>query len=205
MLARWYLLLIGIMLGSAWRFKTRLFLRLERLTRAFHRHTIRQQEGLQKGYSTLSEFEGRFTDHAEIYQTCRDDDCGVIKDSGQRQEFETGAVRDITPGKGMPHLMPLGIVSWIVNDDDLIPRDPVLMALDDFLRTGRVTDLGRAIRLFCQKKGVSVPMMMIEVSKHFENGAKKYGVDNWKKGIPESSYVDSAVRHYLKWLDGWTD
>lgn len=153
----------------------------------------------------MSEFEGRFTDHAEIYQTCRDDDCGVIKDSGQRQEFETGAVRDITPGKGMPHLMPLGIVSWIVNDDDLIPCDPVLMALDDFLRTGRLTDLGRAIKLFCQKKGISVPMMMIEVSKHFENGAVKYGVDNWKKGIPESSYVDSAVRHYLKWLDGWTD
>ena len=68
----------------------------------------------------MSEFAERCTDHAEIYQTCRDDDCGVIKDSGQRQEFETGAVRDITPGKGMPHLMPLGIVSWIVNDDDLI-------------------------------------------------------------------------------------
>lgn len=169
------------------------------------RHTIRQQKGLRKGYSTLSECEGRCTDHAEIYQTCRDDDCGVIKDSGQRQEFETGAVRDITPGKGMPHLMPLGIVSWIVNDDDFFVCDPVLMALDDFLRTGRVTDLGRAIKHFCRKRDISVPMMMIEVSKHFENGAKKYGVDNWKKGIPESSYVDSAVRHYLKWLDGWTD
>uniref|UniRef100_UPI00257B1773 dATP/dGTP diphosphohydrolase domain-containing protein n=1 Tax=Bacteroides sp. Phil13 TaxID=1929999 RepID=UPI00257B1773 len=46
---------------------------------------------------------------------------------------------------------------------------------------------------------------MLEVAKHFEDGAKKYGEDNWKKGIPVNSYIDSAIRHYIKWLDGWTD
>ena len=47
--------------------------------------------------------------------------------------------------------------------------------------------------------------MLLEVSKHFEEGAKKYGENNWQKGIPESSYIDSAVRHYLKWLRGDDD
>ena len=47
--------------------------------------------------------------------------------------------------------------------------------------------------------------MFLEVSKHFEEGAKKYGENNWQKGIPPSCYIDSAVRHYLKWLRGDND
>jgi hypothetical protein len=47
--------------------------------------------------------------------------------------------------------------------------------------------------------------MLLEVSKHFEEGAKKYGEHNWQKGIPTHCYIDSAVRHYLKWLRGDTD
>ena len=45
----------------------------------------------------------------------------------------------------------------------------------------------------------------LEVAKHFEEGAKKYGEDNWQKGIPTHCYIDSAVRHYLKWLRGDND
>ena len=47
--------------------------------------------------------------------------------------------------------------------------------------------------------------MFLEVAKHFEEGAKKYGENNWQKGIPVKCYIDSAVRHYLKWLRGDTD
>ena len=43
-------------------------------------------------------------------------------------------------------------------------------------------------------------LMMLEVSVHFEEGAKKYGDNNWRRGIPTHCYVDSAVRHYLKWI-----
>lgn len=35
----------------------------------------------------------------------------TIKDSGERREFETGAVRDIAEGKGRCDLMPLDIVA----------------------------------------------------------------------------------------------
>ena len=46
---------------------------------------------------------------------------------------------------------------------------------------------------------------LLEVSKHFEEGAKKYGEYNWQKGIPVHCYIDSAVRHYLKWVRGDKD
>lgn len=46
---------------------------------------------------------------------------------------------------------------------------------------------------------------LIELSIHFEEGALKYGIDNWRKGIPENSYIDSAIWHYLKFKRGDND
>lgn len=46
---------------------------------------------------------------------------------------------------------------------------------------------------------------IIEVSKHCEAGALKYGEHNVDKGIPTSSLLDSAMRHAAKYLDGQTD
>jgi len=46
---------------------------------------------------------------------------------------------------------------------------------------------------------------LIEVSKVYEEGAKKYDAHNWRKGIPLSRYVDSALRHLGKWMIGWRD
>lgn len=46
---------------------------------------------------------------------------------------------------------------------------------------------------------------IMEVSKHCENGAIKYGEHNVDKGIPTHSLCDSAARHLAKYLDGWED
>lgn len=46
---------------------------------------------------------------------------------------------------------------------------------------------------------------IIEVSKHCEAGAVKYGEHNVDRGIPTSSLCDSAARHLAKYLAGWTD
>ena len=46
---------------------------------------------------------------------------------------------------------------------------------------------------------------VMEVSKHCENGCKKYGEHNVDLGIPTSSLCDSAARHLAKYLDGWDD
>lgn len=78
-----------------------------------------------------------------------------LKDSGERQKFTTGAVRDIQTGKGLFSLLP-------------------------------------SLALFL-------------VARVYEDGAKKYGRDNWKKGIPISRFIDSALRHLHKYLDGLRD
>lgn len=46
---------------------------------------------------------------------------------------------------------------------------------------------------------------IIEVSKHCEAGALKYGTHNVNKGIPTSILMDSAMRHAAKYLDGQED
>ena len=46
---------------------------------------------------------------------------------------------------------------------------------------------------------------IMEVSKHCENGARKYGEHNVDKGLPVSSFCDSAARHLAKYIDGWDD
>ena len=78
-----------------------------------------------------------------------------IKDSGQRTDFSTGAVRDMHTGKGRMDLLP-----WYA---------------------------------------------IVEVSKHCEEGALKYGERNVDKGIPIHSFLDSAFRHLAKFMEGHRD
>ena len=46
---------------------------------------------------------------------------------------------------------------------------------------------------------------IMEVSKHCENGCKKYGAHNIDLGQNTSVLGDSAARHLAKWMEGWTD
>ena len=78
-----------------------------------------------------------------------------IKDSGDRTEFQSGAVRDMHEGKGRCDLLP--------------------------------------------------PNALLRLARHFEHGSKKYGDRNWEKGIPESSFIDSGLRHIFKYMAGEDD
>jgi hypothetical protein len=49
------------------------------------------------------------------------------------------------------------------------------------------------------------PAALLRVSRHYEAGARKYTRLNYMKGIPVSSFIDSALRHIEKYLDGWDD
>jgi len=79
----------------------------------------------------------------------------AVKDSGKRQEFATGARRDIQEGKGRYDLLPMHAIH--------------------------------------------------RLARHFENGAKKYGDSNWRKGIPLKRYLDSMLRHAFKVAGGADD
>lgn len=68
-------------------------------------------------------------------------------------------------------------------------------------KTGAVRDMKRGIG----RMDLLPACALIRLSKHFEAGAEKYGEYNWQKGIPIHSFIDSALRHLLKYLDGQND
>lgn len=141
-----------------------------------------------------------------------------ILDSGERREFASGAVRDITEDKGRCDLLPLKVVASYFNrridsnNPDKAKATCVCVVLDQLDRVLRREDddfmspILQAARTFIVtnydgKDGEA----MMELARHYENGAKKYKERNWEKGIDAHSYIDSCTRHLMKWYDGWDD
>lgn len=140
-----------------------------------------------------------------------------ILDSGERRQFDSGAVRDIQEGKGRCDLLPLGVVARYF--ELLPPRDitsracifnnkdmsDILFNIHNFLYTRNVDEIYKAIATFIKGTYGRDAFAIMELSKHYEEGAKKYSDRNWEKGIPLHCYVDSGIRHLMKFYDDWTD
>ena len=118
-----------------------------------------------------------------------------IKDSGVRETYKSGAVRDTSKNKGRCDLLPLSVVAKLMKDN-------VMTYISYFQSTRQPKFLYQALEEVMQD---DKPYLILELSKHFEKGAEKYEERNWEKGIPEDRYIDSAVRHYLKYLNGEND
>ena len=125
----------------------------------------------------------------------------MIKDSGERTEYCTGAVRDCKEGKGRCDLMPLSVVAEMLEDDS------VIININRFKHTKDIIYLYKSIdnMQILHTEWSNRYDMLLDISKHFEDGAIKYGENNWQHGIPINSYIDSAIRHYLKYMAGWDD
>lgn len=121
-----------------------------------------------------------------------------LQDSGNRREFSSGAVRDINEGKGRCDLLPLGVIADMTGDE-------VLCYIDQYIRSGNKTSLVKAIEAFSETRYGTLYTALLEVSKHYEDGCNKYGERNWEKGIPLHCYIDSGVRHYIKFCRGDKD
>ena len=127
----------------------------------------------------------------------------AIKDSGSRREFATGAVRDIEDNKGEPSLMPLQVVANLL--EERLGGDPIMGDIALFAETNSTVHLYHALARFGVTAFDDVETMLLEVAIHYSEGCQKYGRDNWKKGIPVNCYLDSTIRHYLKWRRGDKD
>lgn len=46
------------------------------------------------------------------------------------------------------------------------------------------------------------PLFIEGIAKVLTFGAKKYDVDNWKKGIPENEVIDALLRHLIDYRKG---
>lgn len=158
--------------------------------------------GIEQGINDVGEV-------AEKAEKAMSEAISAIKDSGTRREFSTGAVRDIQEGKGRCDLMPLDVVAELMTSP--VQKD-ILNSICDFQETGEDVFLKSCLFSFIEGhvrvKDThlgNTTTALLEVAKHFEAGAAKYGEYNWQKGIPTHCYIDSAVRHYLKFLRGDKD
>lgn len=122
----------------------------------------------------------------------------MIQDSGNRREFESGAVRDVQEGKGRMDLLPLDVISKIFNN-------PYLEMIDKFLATKDTKNIEDAVMEFSEQYFPTPETALMELSIHYEEGAKKYSEYNWQKGIPCHCYIDSGLRHLMKFFRGDTD
>lgn len=136
-----------------------------------------------------------------------------LKDSGTRREFDSGAVRDMAEGKGRCDLLPLDVVADLLRYYERIPECYKGIGIVDAIHLFTMPPhddsdkelIFQALFEFSMKNGWYIPTMLLEVSKHFEDGCAKYGERNWEKGIPAHCYIDSALRHYFKWMRGDND
>lgn len=133
-----------------------------------------------------------------------------IKDSGNRRTFAGGGVRDMAEGKGACHLLPLDIIGKIYENKEAFTGrtfypDMVFEALDDFIRHKETEGIYKVIVSFSEKHFGNLETGILEVAVHYENGAKKYSPRNWERIGETDTFVDSATRHFLKWLRGDND
>ena len=121
-----------------------------------------------------------------------------LESSGQFETFDSGAVRDTAEGKGRCDLLPLDVAGLFLDA-------PFFKRMQEFKDTGDPNVLIAAAKEFSKENFEDDATAILEWAVHMENGARKYGDNNWQKGIPLHRYVDSAIRHYLKFLRGDED
>lgn len=135
-----------------------------------------------------------------------------IKDSGNRREFAGGGVRDMAEGKGACHLLPLDIVADVYEYVNKVGKDNivfnpvnVLNNMNDFIMNEHTSGIYDNIAAFALWHYKNLETAMLEVAVHYEMGAKKYAPNNWRHILETNCFVDSATRHFLKFMRGDDD
>jgi hypothetical protein len=163
-----------------------------------------------------------------------------IKMDGEKSGFDGGAIRYTKNGKGRFDLVPGDVIADILSYatdrfygkaviaaskssmieeayrgdlDDRFANTVINMVIHHYCAADIVGDVGEEpmmeVSEFCFFKGFYD--MLKDLALHYECGAEKYGVDNWKKGIPVTggerggSFMDSALRHLNQYCQDLTD
>jgi hypothetical protein len=132
-----------------------------------------------------------------------------MNDTGERTEYISGGVREMTADKGRCDLLPLDVLakyySHYNNDGELVP-DYILLSIANFIHTGDFEFMYSALFYFIDKAyNKDATAAFLELSLHYKGCLDKYPERNWERGLPVKDYISSGVRHYLKYLRHDTD
>ena len=134
------------------------------------------------------------------------EECTILKDSkttyANNTVFESGAIRSSKEGKGRYDLVPWLTIAEIFNENNQPIKDEIdfFMGVDRYINSHNETCLLYIINWLIDEGYGDYYLFIDELAKHFERGAEEYGENNWKKGIPEQSFIDSGMRHMVHWL-----
>ena len=165
------------------------------------------------------------------------DDINYIKIDGEPDEFEGGAIRYSKKGKGRYDLIPEEAFYLLLAFADVEYGDQtaIWVSTSDILKSAYTPGPDRYVRTlfdfilyeYCKSvkdeqshdgkliayndwiQGLNKAIKDLAI--HYEFGAEKYGVDNWKKGILRTggdrggSFTDSGLRHLNQYIAGETD
>lgn len=107
----------------------------------------------------------------------------IMKDSGERQQFEGGAQRDTATGK--PQFSLLSPVLWTN-----IGPDNIGCYVRDYLLTGDIMYMNLLLDRLYERMGGEDRLL-----EWLRQGAAKYSRFNWALGLPVSRCLDSLGRH----------
>ena len=160
---------------------------------------------------------------------------GAVDTGNRTELISGGGMRDINPENGRCDLMPLDIVSDIIGIANYIPKDviigyfeiaehqavgKILNLVNDYIYRGNANALLESVVVFAIQNyatknittdnfndvlSATLSSAILDLSHRYREGAEKYAERNWEKGIPIKSFIDSGVRHLLKWCRLDTD
>lgn len=121
------------------------------------------------------------------------------RDSGKRQEYPTGAVRDTEDGKLRIDLIPYMRLAHL----QFRCGGPPPAAIETIRQRG-VYDISHPEE--SEMRHDLIPQEALDRwAALMYRGAEKYDDRNWEKGIPLDRMYASAMRHMVQWANGATD
>ena len=144
----------------------------------------------------------------------------VTLDSGERVEWETGSRRDTNEGKPRYDLIGvIGLSRYLENELDSSKWTGMeKLCLTEMLNMQLTSKHNRksyidsiVARVFGMMEGLDekpeyIPVKALRgLAELMQRGAEKYGEHNWTLGQPTSRSYESALRHYMQYLNGDTD
>jgi len=130
----------------------------------------------------------------------------VTKDSGKREQFESGMVRDTQDGKLRFDLAFDGPLFWSLFDGR--PCGLLVRAAQKWYENGGTKEAAEVIWQMAEYEKVSVMVIVERYAALMMRGAIKYSEKNWMKAEGEAEYKrfrSSFCRHLKQYINGETD
>lgn len=134
----------------------------------------------------------------------------IVKDTGDRTQFDTGSHKDMGEGRGRYDLIPLHTLATLYLETDEkavayflgnIYHSMVATSVDE-----KQSRLRQAYHIFVNDIAyTSMAESTKALAKLYEAGANKYSARDWEKGRPMEIFINSVLRHFFQYLNGEDD